>query len=238
VGGRCAADDRTAATLREPTTPQGGILRTRLRNWMDSDLIGIPVALLAAGIALLSVLAIYLGPIRGLVFSAPVWATAIYLALRRGREPTDIADLDRGPAGAGHRVLVVANHGLESAALRDELGRRAESGPIEVMFIAPAPASSSLHTMADDFDVETREAGERVDAAVRSLTGRGVRARGHVDPEAEPLSALVDGLREFPADEVLIVPAAERNWEAAERLSERIRREAGVAVTEIAEAGG
>jgi hypothetical protein len=47
------------------------------------------------------------------------------------------------------------------------------------------------------------------------------------------MQALLDGLREFPANEVVLIPGAEVGWHEAELLGERIRREVGVPVTEL-----
>ncbi|HSJ16623.1 MAG TPA: hypothetical protein VK920_00845 [Solirubrobacterales bacterium] len=42
------------------------------------------------------------------------------------------------------------------------------------------------------------------------------------------MQALLDGLREFQANEIVIVPGAESGWPEAEQLADRIRREVGV----------
>jgi hypothetical protein len=54
-----------------------------------------------------------------------------------------------------------------------------------------------------------------------------------VDEEGDPMQALLDGLREFPANEVVMIPGAESGWPEAEALGERIRREVGLPVTEL-----
>lgn len=210
-----------------------GRARNRAWSWARSDLIGVPVTLLAAGIVLLSILAIYLGPIRGLIFSAPVLIWGLYLTFKRNPEAPDLSDIHRVPEGSRHRVLVIANRGLENPALYDEVSRRAQrAAATELMIIAPVHASSRLRTLADDFDAESRQARERVERALRHLGDRGVHATGHVDEDAEPMSALLDGLREFPADEVMMLPGAESGWEEAETLAERVRQEVGVPVIE------
>ncbi|MQA73745.1 MAG: hypothetical protein GEU88_05270 [Solirubrobacterales bacterium] len=208
-------------------------LVNRLRHWMRSDLIGVPVPLLAAGVALVSILAIYLGPVRGIVFSAPVWGAGLYLAIRGARELPDIADIRMRPEGARHRILVVADRGLENPALCDAVCRRADRAATDVMVLAPVVASSRLGILTDDFDAEARRARERVEQALCMLRDRGVRATGHVDQDAEPISALVDGLRWFSADEVVMLAGAEPGWDRAGALAERVRREVGVPVVEV-----
>jgi hypothetical protein len=47
------------------------------------------------------------------------------------------------------------------------------------------------------------------------------------------MQALLDGLREFPANEVVLIPGAEVGWAEAEMLGERIRRELDILVNEL-----
>ena len=82
--------------------------------------------------------------------------------------------------------------------------------------------------MTDEIDREARGAQSRLEQALRELQERGVPASGHVDDEGDPMQAILDGLREFPANEVVLIPGVERGWREAELLAARIRREVGV----------
>ena len=203
-----------------------------VRGWLRSDLIGIPVTLLAVGLLALTVGAFFVaGPVAGIVFAIPVLLLVYYFAFRR--QPSDLAGIRKGSDEHSHRVLVVADRGLEHAGLIDEVTRRGEPAETEVMIVAPVVATSPSHALADDIDSEALSAETRVEGTVQRLEERGVPARGHVDDEGDPMQALLDGLREFRANEVVMVPGAESGWPEAEALAGRIRREVGVPVTEL-----
>ena len=71
-----------------------------------------------------------------------------------------------------------------------------------------------------------------MDAALQTLSAAGVQASGRADV-AEPMDALLDGLREFPSNEVVMLPGGEARWDSAGALAERVRAEVGLPVTEV-----
>jgi hypothetical protein len=201
---------------------------------MQSDLVGVlaTIALVVLfGLTLL--LFLLAGPVAGLVFGVAVVALGLYLVSGSSRGPADIADIAPPSAESAQRVLVVANQGLENPALESELALRAQRGPLEVRLIAPVLASSPARSISDDFDAEAARARERVEAVLGKLGETDITASGHVDEEASPTDCLLDGLREFPADEVLLTPGDELDWHDAESLADRVRAESGVRVTEL-----
>ena len=101
------------------------------------------------------------------------------------------------------------------------------------MIVAPVVASSALRALADDVDGELHEAQDRVDVAIEVLRRAGVHATGHVDI-GDPMRCLIDGLREFPATEVLMIEGGEHGWKRADRFAERVRTEMSLPVQEIA----
>lgn len=206
----------------------------RLRQSMQSDLIGLYATIAAVvviGLAL--VIFFVLGPIPGILFGAAIVALSFYLVSVASRGPADIADIAPPSAETAQQVLVIANKGLANPELESEVALRAERGPLELKLIAPAPASSPARRLSDDVDVEATRARERISAALNRFSATGVTASGHVDEQAQPMRCLLDGLREFPADEVLLVPGDELDWRDAESLADRIRTETGVRVTEL-----
>jgi hypothetical protein len=206
----------------------------RWRHWMRSDLIGVAVtAALAALLALTFVLFFAAGPLAGLFVGLLVVALAVYLVARLGGLADDTAGVGPPLVESAQRILVVANQGLANPALVSELEARAGRGPLEARLIAPVVASSRAQALADDIDAEAARAQQRLDALVGSLVARDIVAAGRVDDEAPPITALLDGLREFPADEVVLLPGHETDWEDAEGMAERIRVETGVLVTEL-----
>lgn len=207
----------------------------RLQRWMQSDLVGVfaTVAVLVA-VALALFFFFVIGPIAGIIYGVALVGLTFYLITKTSRGgAADIADIAPPAAETAQQVLVVANQGLGNPALETELARRADLGPLEVRLIAPAPASSLARRVADDVDAEAAKARERLDAAMARISARGVTVSGHVDEQAEPMRSLLDGLREFPADDVLLVPGDELDWTEAESLAEQIRSETDVRVTEI-----
>lgn len=208
----------------------GGGWRERVAGWLDSDLVGIPATaytflVLAVSLAVFR----FGGPVAGIVVAIGLWVPMVVFAIRGwGRAPRELR-VDRPPAN-GHRVLVVANRGLEDRDLCQAVCRRGERLPTEAFVIAPVDAGSALGDLADDVDTEQAAAGRRVDAAVATLSEGGVRASGRADI-ADPVEALLDGLREFPPNEVVLAPGSERGWGEADALVERIEAEAGLPVT-------
>ena len=77
----------------------------------------------------------------------------LILLLEGRRGETTEAVASAAPASDGReRVLVVANEGLESAALCEEVCARGNGGGAETMIVAPVVASSALRALADDVD--------------------------------------------------------------------------------------
>jgi hypothetical protein len=59
-----------------------------------------------------------------------------------------------------------------------------------------------------------------------------VQASGRADI-AGPIDSLLDGLREFPPNEVVMLSGDETGWESAGGLAQRVRAEVGLPVTEV-----
>ena len=143
------------------------------------------------------------------------------------------------PAGAAprvddgvHRTLVIA----DDACPPDELGRAIAGlrtvGPAEVLVIAPALGSRTARWTGDEHAY--RDASAHLETTLRALAALGVRASGHVGSH-DPLQAVEDGLREFPADELVFAvrEAGDANW--LERgVVESARARYPVPVSEIA----
>ncbi len=207
--------------------------------WLHSDLIGVPITLAAAGIAAISFgLFIVIGEGVGLFVGALLFILALgglvgLIALLEGRRGETTEALAIAAPGDRHdRILVVANEALDSPTLSREVQARRSHGAVETMIVAPVVATSAMHALANDVDHELHEAQDRVDDAVDALRAVGVTASGHVDV-GEPMRCLIDGLREFPATEVLLIEGDEHGWKDAERFAERVRAEVSLPVWEI-----
>lgn len=113
---------------------------------------------------------------------------------------------------AGRRILVVANETVAGRALRDEIRRHVEGYEDEVFVVCPALNSRIRHWLSDVDRARTR-AQQRLDDSLRALSEIGILADGSVG-EDDPLQAINDALRTFPADEIIISthPPGRSNW--------------------------
>jgi hypothetical protein len=209
-----------------------------LDSWLHSDLIGIPVTLAAvAVIAISAALYLVIGKWGGLfvgklLFVALLGGLLGLIALLSGRRGDTIASVRSVPASGHRHVLVIANKGLESEALCERVCSDANGHNGDAMIVAPVVASSRLHALADDVDQELEAARLRIDGALWKLRAAGMPAGGHADI-GDPMTSLIDGLREFPATEVVMVHGGERGWPAADQFAERVRTELGLPVTQF-----
>jgi hypothetical protein len=137
-------------------------------------------------------------------------------------------------AGDGaHRIVVLANEVIGDQALVREVVRHVEGRPTQIRIVAPALVKSPLDLAAGDVDDEIDDARRRLEASIATFGQSGIEATGDVG-EADPVLALEDALRLFPADEVIVVahPRERATW-LEENVVERARREVGVPFTVI-----
>jgi nucleotide-binding universal stress UspA family protein len=123
------------------------------------------------------------------------------------------------------RILVLANETLGGSALRNEIANRMAGGDAEVYVVCPALNVSKIKHWVSDEDEARREAQERLEAMLSRLEREGIHVRGDIG-DADPVQAMEDALRLFPADEAIISthPPGRSNWlerEVVERSRER-----------------
>lgn len=214
----------------------------RLRSWRDtwlhSDLVAWPVSsgvivivLICIGVFILlgNVVGIFVAKLAFVVLLGGFMALLLLLA---GRHRATMAGVTLAPEEGSHRVLVIANLGLEEPALCAEVCARGERSSTEVMIISPVVTSSWVHAMTDDVGPELTLTQGRLDIALETLTSKGVRANGHA-AFGQPMTSLLDGLREFAASEVIMLNGGEDGWENASAFAKRVRDELGLRVTEV-----
>jgi hypothetical protein len=122
---------------------------------------------------------------------------------------------------------------IGNQALVGEIVRHVEGRPAQVRIVAPALVKSPLDLAAGDVDDEIDDARRRLEASIAAFDQSGIEATGDVG-EADPVLALEDALRLFPADEVIVVahPRERATW-LEEDVVERARREVDVPFTVI-----
>jgi hypothetical protein len=220
----------THRPAEEPTDrrSRGARVKARLAYWLDSDLVGIPATVYTFAVLAISLLVFrFGGGVAGMIVAVALWIPMVVFAIRGVGKPP--ARLDEGPR---HRVLVIANRGLEDPALCAEVCRRTDRTATQAMILVPVFASSRLAELADDVDEEMAAAQRHLDFALRGLRREGVEAGGRVDI-SQPMESLRDGLREFPPNEILMLPDNEVQWEGASALADRVRAEVGLPVTTV-----
>jgi GABA permease len=137
-------------------------------------------------------------------------AAGIYL--RSEPKVQEKAVWDRRAPDARHRILVIANETVAGTALRDEVVRRASGRDAEVLVVTPALNSRIRHWTSDE-DAAREAAEARLQESVRALAAAGIETRGQVGDD-DPLQAIEDALRSFPADEIVLSthPPGRSNW--------------------------
>jgi hypothetical protein len=151
-----------------------------------------------------------------------------------------MADQSLSPAKDENRsdalkVLLVADEAFRGSEFMDELRQHIDgkSAEVSVFVIAPALAESAIdHEMAS-FDEPIKIANDRLEAVLAELKGVGIEALGEVG-DGDPVVAIGDGLREFGADEIIVVGHQTENQTYGEKdLWERIRHEFHQPVVEL-----
>ncbi len=144
------------------------------------------------------------------------------------------------PPGDGARhVLVIAGAAIEEPPTAQEIAERVrageDDGDVDLLVLAPAQ-TGFLDRWASDVRRGRQGAQRRLVLSVAALAGAQLEARGRVG-DASLLQATEDTLREFPADEVILVTGpADRDPEGA-RVAAQLRRRLDRPLTHVVGGG-
>lgn len=204
----------------------------RLKAWL------LPLIVLAIAVPIVAGFAL-VGPEAGLALGA-VAATLILVFAARAvfDEPIEVAP----PATDRFTLLVVVTSPLEDPGLAGAVAEIVKAGASatrpdadrdpEVLVLAPALNTTVAHWLSDlrraRFDAQRRLA-----ISLATLAAAGLDARGQVG-DSNPVQAVEDTLRTFPAQEVVFVTGSDRGRDV-ERVRHRLDRPVRVlepAVTE------
>lgn len=116
-----------------------------------------------------------------------------------------------------HRILVVAHEGLGGHGLAKLLTEHEPDRGSEVFIVVPA-LSGSLKQLANDDRDEIAAAQADLDQLVGELAADGRTVAGIVG-DSDPRLALEDSLRQFSADEVVVVNPPGGEMEGLEEAS-------------------
>jgi hypothetical protein len=111
------------------------------------------------------------------------------------------------------RLLVVTTGPVDETVLRTEVAEHSGGDEAEIKIVAPATGVSPLQWLASDEDEARAEAGEAAREASEAASSRGDVVEAEVG-DTDPVQAIEDALRTFPADELIIVthPGTEATW--------------------------
>jgi hypothetical protein len=120
------------------------------------------------------------------------------------------------------RILVVTTDAGDPTALREQVERAVGGETAEFRVVVPAAKLSPLKWLASDEDEARGQAATDAEAAAEALPGEVTGEVG--DPD--PVQAIEDALRTFPADELVIATRAGEDADWLERGSgeEALRR--------------
>jgi hypothetical protein len=183
-----------------------------MKNPVRDEASAFQVVLLTLGGTALVVLAAWVATWLGVVVFLVLCAGALW-AIRGGmRQRPPQSHVVREGGGPIRRILVVANETVAGHELRDLLGQKAAGVSEDVLLVCPA-LNSKLRTWTSDEDGARAAAQSRLDASLTRLAELGVQARGEIG-DGDPLQALEDALREFPADEIVVSthPPGRSHW--------------------------
>jgi len=136
---------------------------------------------------------------------------------------------DDSPA---RKILVIANETVGGDELLTLLGAKSIDVDEQVLLVCPA-LNSRVRTWTSDEDPARAGAQERLDASLTRLADAGVSARGEIG-DGDPLQALEDALREFPADEIVVSthPPGRSHW-LEQGVVEQARQRYDVPITHV-----
>ena len=192
-----------------------------LRSEEDAFRFTLIVVALVAPVAIVAIV-FSAGPALALAGGLALGVLVGLFVLKR-EEPPEKAALRPRPADDRQRILVVANQTLGGRALRSEITQHSR-GDCELRVVVPA-LNSKLRHWTNEEDQARANARQRLEALLAELRGEGWAAEGDIG-EDDPVQAMEDALRLFPADEVIISthPAGRSNWlehKVVQRAQER-----------------
>ena len=131
------------------------------------------------------------------------------------------------------RLLVVTTAELEPAALQERVREHAGDAPAEIKIVAPASDISPLRWLASDEGDARGEAEQVAESAAAAVEGQAARVETEVG-DTDPVQAIEDALRTFPADEVVVITRAgdDASWLEAD-AGAAARERFGVPVTQL-----
>jgi hypothetical protein len=206
---------RFGASGRRSTARYDPSLVARRDEDTRGELAGIFVVLIVMGIIGALIFGLWLGTWAALIvtagFALATIAVMFVLLSRRERPPAGDAPLVQPLHDGRFRILVVADGWDTTPGFVEEL--RSHAGGRQTSFFVMAPAVGTRLGMLGDDQKDYEDAAGRLKDALAGLEAAGLGAQGQIG-SSDPLQAADDGLRQFPADEIVFVthPDARTDW--------------------------
>jgi GABA permease len=202
-----------------------------VKNPLRDEASAFQVVLITLGGAVLVVIAAWLNTWLGLAVFVVLVGVALW-AIRGGliqKPPQAHVVHDDSPA---RKIIVIANETVGGDELLTLLGAKSIDVDEQVLLVCPA-LNSRVRTWTSDEDPARAGAQERLDASLTRLADAGVSARGEIG-DGDPLQALEDALREFPADEIVVSthPPGRSHW-LEQGVVEQARQRYDVPITHV-----
>jgi len=202
-----------------------------VKNPLRDESSAFQVVLITLGGAVLVVIAAWLNTWLGLAVFVVLVGVALW-AIRGGliqKPPQAHVVHDDSPA---RKILVIANETVGGDELLTLLGAKSIDVDEQVLLVCPA-LNSRVRTWTSDEEPARAGAQERLDASLSRLAEAGVSARGEIG-DGDPLQALEDALREFPADEIVVSthPPGRSHW-LEQGVVEQARQRYDVPITHV-----
>jgi hypothetical protein len=188
-----------------------------LKILKQRQFMAIPLVLVILGVLFILFWAASVGVWAWLLVGAVGLVVCAVVVARVAKSHRHPIDRDVPPAlrppddGSVHRVLVIADGACTSEALRTAIDEEAKGNTVEAFVIAPALGSRLDRWTGDQEGYD--DATDHLDGTLRALDEIGVQAKGRIGSK-DPVQAADDGLREFPAHQLVMAvrPAADQKW--------------------------
>lgn len=131
-----------------------------------------------------------------------------------------------------HRVLIVANRGIDSPELIEGLRRRGAVESARVTLLVPAVPRGLA--WAADMKAGWAEAMDRAEIAAEQMRGAGIEFDGAIVGDPDPFAAVGDVLHSLDFDEVIVAtpPPGFSAW-LRPSLAGRLRKETPLPIAEM-----
>jgi GABA permease len=188
-----------------------------VKIFQEKQFMAIPLVLVILGVLFLLFWAASVGLWAWLLVGAVGVVVCTFLGMRLAKSRHNPVLRDTPPAAQApsdpsvHKVLVIADDISSPDALQAAISERADGNAVEAFVIAPALGSRLDRWTGDQEGYD--KATEHLDGTLRVLAEIGVQARGRIGSK-DPIQAADDGLREFPAHQLVLAvhPADDQKW--------------------------